>query len=184
MTTAPIEIRRLLPTDAAIYREIRLEALADSPDAFSSTLDSEQAQPSARFAERLANSAVFGAFRSGQLLGVAGFYVQQGAKHTHKGTLWGMYVRPQGRGAGIGRQLVAAVIAHARRHVELVQLRVVSDNASARRLYVGAGFVEYGTEWHAAKYQGRYHDDVLMALSLVLGSAAETIGPSTEAAPP
>ena len=34
MTAAAISLRRLLPDDVAIYREIRLEALRDSPDAF------------------------------------------------------------------------------------------------------------------------------------------------------
>jgi ribosomal protein S18 acetylase RimI-like enzyme len=92
--------------------------------------------------------------------------VQAGPKHAHKGMLWGMYVRPAYRGAGVGRMLVEAIIAHARRHVELLQLFVVSDNMPARRLYARLGFVEYGIERHATKYRGQYHDDVLMALSL------------------
>lgn len=183
MTAAATVVRRLLPTDAAPYREIRLEALLDSPDAFSSTFEGEQGQPLDWFAQRLADAAVFGAFRGEELFGVAGFFVQPGAKHAHRGTLWGMYVRPEGRGAGIGRRLVEAVIAHARRHVELIQLRVISENAPARRLYESLGFVEYGIEWHAAKYRGRYHDDVLMALPLMVGSQAETTCAPTEATP-
>ena len=50
--------------------------------------------------------------------------------------------------------------------VELLQLVVISDNLAARRLYEGLGFVEYGVEWHATKYRGRYHDDMLMVLPL------------------
>jgi ribosomal protein S18 acetylase RimI-like enzyme len=84
--------------------------------------------------------------------------------------LWGMYVRPAYRGAGIGRVLVEAIIAHARQRVELLQLFVVSDNAAARRLYSSLGFVEYGIERHATKYRGQYHDDVLMALPLMVDS--------------
>ncbi len=86
----------------------------------------------------------------------------------HKGTLWGMYVRPAARQAGVGRRLVEAVIDHARTRVELIDLRVVSENRAARRLYARLGFEEYGVEKRAAKYQGRYHDDVLMAKMLVL----------------
>jgi ribosomal protein S18 acetylase RimI-like enzyme len=183
VTDTAIELRRLLPEDAALYREIRLQGLADSPDAFSSTFESEQASSFDRFAERLANSAVFGAFRGALLLGVAGFYVEVGVKHSHKGVLWGMYVRPQGRRAGIGRRLVEAVIAHARRHVELLQLRVVSDNDAARRLYESLGFVQYGLERNAAKYQGRYHDDVLMALPLAVSLKTDATHPATEAKP-
>jgi RimJ/RimL family protein N-acetyltransferase len=166
----PIDLRRLHPQDAASYRDIRLEGLAESPHAFSSTLESEQDQPLDRFTARLANDFVLGAFRGPRLAGIAGFYIQPKPKHTHKGMLWGMYVRPEARGSGIGRLLVEAIIGRARRHVELLQLFVVSDNLAARRLYARLGFVEYGVERHATKYRGQYHDDVLMALPLVVES--------------
>jgi RimJ/RimL family protein N-acetyltransferase len=178
VSAAPIKLRRLGPDDASAYREIRLEALADSPHAFSSTLESEQAQPLDRFATRLADDFVLGAFSGPYLVGVAGFYVQPRPKHRHKGMLWGMYVRPDHRAAGIGRKLVDAIIAHARQHVELLQLFVVADNMPARRLYASLGFVEYGIERHATKYQGEYHDDVLMALPLMVdfgGHAARAL---------
>jgi RimJ/RimL family protein N-acetyltransferase len=149
--------------------------LADSPHAFSSTLETEQDQPLDRVAARLADDFVLGAFRGPELLGVAGFYVQPKPKHRHKGILWGMYVRRQARGTGIGRMLVAAIVEHARRHVELLQLFVVSDNLPARRLYASLGFVEYGIERHATKYRGEYHDDVLMALPLVVESSTVPI---------
>ena len=87
--------------------------------------------------------------------------------------LWGMYVRPEYRAAGIGRKLVEAIIEHARRHVELLQLFVIADNMPARRLYANLGFIEYGIERHATKYHGEYHDDVLMALPLMADSADE-----------
>jgi len=113
VSAAPINLRRLGAEDASAYREIRLEALADSPHAFSSTLESEQGQPLERFAARLADDFVLGAFSGPHLVGVAGFYVQPKPKHRHKGMLWGMYVRPDHRAAGIGRKLVEAIIAHA-----------------------------------------------------------------------
>lgn len=168
MSDPPFTLRPLTAEDAALYRDIRLEGLADSPDAFASTLECEQDEPLDRFAARLDNSFVLGAFRGLRLVGVAGFYVQPKPKHMHKGMLWGMYVRPEARQAGIGRRLVEALIEHSRLHVELLQLLVISDNAPARRLYASLGFVEYGIERHATKYRGQYHDDVLMALPLVI----------------
>jgi ribosomal protein S18 acetylase RimI-like enzyme len=166
LTPAPIEVRRLSPAEASLFREIRLEGLRQEPDAFTSTLEDESARPLSYFAGRLTRSAVFGAFQGAELLGIAGFYIQPGAKHAHKGTLWGMYVRPAARQAGVGRRLVEAVIEHARTRVEQVQLVVISENRAARRLYARLGFEEYGIEKRAAKYQGRYHDDVLMAKML------------------
>ena len=77
-----------------------------------------------------------------------------------------MYVRPDARKAGLGRQLIEAVIDYARDHVEVIQLSVVSGNEPARRLYTGLGFVEYGVEKKSLKQDGRYYDEILMALDL------------------
>ena len=156
------------------------EALAESPDAFSSTLETEKERPLEAFAARLADSHVIGAFDGSELTGVAGFYVQPGPKHAHKGMLWGMYVRPGYRGLGIGRMLVEAIIDYARDQVELLQLMVISDNMPARRLYASLGFVEYGVERHATKYRGVYHDDLLMALPLVVECDISVVDAWTE----
>lgn len=177
MSKEPVSVRRLSPDDAVLFREIRLEGLRSDPDAFASTFEEESGKKLSFFADRLAASSVFAAFRGAELLGIAGFFVQHGPKHRHKGTLWGMYVRPRARGAGIGGRLVEAVIEHARPRVELVQLSVISENRAARRLYERFGFEEYGLEKRAAKYRGRYHDDVLMARMLALPDNEKGTGP-------
>jgi RimJ/RimL family protein N-acetyltransferase len=162
-----IEIRRLASADAGAYREIRLAGLRDSPEAFGSTFARESAQPLVWFCDRLRDSQVFGAFRSIHLIGVAGFVIRAGEKERHKGLLWGMYVRPDARNAGVGRQLVEALIDHARDHVEVIQLSLVSGNERARRLYASLGFVEYGIEKKSLKQDGHYYDEILMALDLM-----------------
>jgi ribosomal protein S18 acetylase RimI-like enzyme len=168
---APIRLRRLLPADAVLYREIRLEALRLAPESFSSDFARENAEPASWFSARLEASGVFGAFAGSDVVGTAGFFACAGRKEAHKGVLWGMYVRPHARKAGIGRRLAEAVIEHARRRVELLQLKVVSSNAGARHLYSTLGFVEYGVEKNAMKEAGRYWDDVLMAKSLLPAEA-------------
>lgn len=77
-----------------------------------------------------------------------------------------MYVRPSSRNCGVGQRLVETIIEFARQRVELIQLAVVSDNEQARRLYGRLGFVEYGLEKKALKQDGRYYDEVLMAIDL------------------
>jgi RimJ/RimL family protein N-acetyltransferase len=167
LNSADIQIRRVMPADAALYREIRLAGLKESPEAFGSTFGRENAQPLAWFCDRLRAFQVFGAFRSMALLGIAGFAIHEGEKEKHKGRLWGMYVRPDARNTGVGRQLVEAVIDHARDHVEVIQLSVVSGNEGARRLYARLGFIEYGVEKNSLKQDGRYYDEILMALDLM-----------------
>jgi RimJ/RimL family protein N-acetyltransferase len=97
---------------------------------------------------------------------MAGFYGHDTPKMAHKGMLWGMYVRPEVRGRGLARRLLEAVLAHAATEVEILQLAVTTDNAAARALYAGLGFVEYGIERRSLKHAGRYWDDVLMAKAL------------------
>jgi ribosomal protein S18 acetylase RimI-like enzyme len=90
----------------------------------------------------------------------------------HKGFIWGMYVRPEARGAGVGRALLQAAIAHATGRVEQLKLDVVADNAAALALYRAAGFIAYGTEPRALKLGEIYLDEVLMALRLPPPAAA------------
>ena len=159
-------IRPLGPEDVAAFRDIRLEALRLSPEAFGSTYERESAQPLEFFAGRLASSTIFGGFEGDTLLGIAGFKQEEGLKERHKAMLVGMYVRPAARGTGLGRRLVEAVLDHARGRVEQVILAVVADNEAAQRLYAGAGFVEYGLQPEALKQDGRYYDERLMVAML------------------
>ncbi|MBR0872904.1 GNAT family N-acetyltransferase [Bradyrhizobium tropiciagri] len=167
MTSSRIELRRLMPADAALYREIRLEALRTSPEAFASAFETESARPVGWFAERLENGAVvLGAFDGRELVGILGFIIGDGPKRRHKGTLVGMYVRASGRRTGVGRRLVEAALDLAAQSVELVDLGVTGGNEPAYRLYRSMGFVEYGVERHALKIDGRYYDEILMVKDL------------------
>src|SRR5579863_1477813 len=168
MENSSIQVRRLAPSEGAAYREIRLEALRSSPEAFGSTYEAESVRPLAHFSERVASCPVFGAFRDAEIVGMAGFLGREGAKDAHKGYLWGMYVRVSARNAGVGRKLAQAVIDYARQHVEVLQLDVVRENETARRLYARLGFVEYGIERKSLKQNGRYYDEVLMAKDLTV----------------
>jgi len=160
-------IRVLGAADVAVYREIRLEALRLSPTAFGSAYERESVQPPEFFVQRLTGGTAFGGFDGDTLLGIAGFKQEEGLKERHKAMLFGMYVRPAARGTGLSRRLVEAVLDHARGRVEQVLLSVSADNEAARRLYAGAGFVEYGVEPASLKQDGRYYDERLMIRRLL-----------------
>jgi RimJ/RimL family protein N-acetyltransferase len=165
----PTEIRLLTPADAPIYRDIRLDGLRQNPHAFVATFEHENAMPISWFEERILASNVFGAFVDEELLGVAGYRRQDGAKESHKAILWGMYVRPKGRNSGLGQELIEAIVAHASGRVEQLKLVVTGGNAAAHRLYGRLGFSEYGRETRALKHDGRYFDDILMVRFLTEG---------------
>ena len=162
MTAAAPVIRRLTPADAAAFRALRLEAMRAEPFSFASTLAEEEARPDGWFGERLAEGGVFGALVAGELVGMAGLSAQTSVKQRHKGHVWGMYVRAPARGLGLGRGLLEALLDHARGRVALVQLVVVSTNASAVRLYESLGFQTWGVEPAALRHGGGETTDLHM----------------------
>jgi ribosomal protein S18 acetylase RimI-like enzyme len=161
-----LHVRILGPEDAAVFRALRLEALAQHPCAFAAAHDEESGQSAAAVAKRLARQAVFGGFVDGALVGVAGFALPAHAKKIHKGVLWGVYVSERVRGHGLGRALVAGVIEYARGRVAQLHAAVVTGNAVACGLYRDLGFVTYGIEPRALKVGERYFDQELMVLML------------------
>ncbi|MGF3027402.1 N-acetyltransferase family protein [Methylobacterium aquaticum] len=157
-------IRRLRSDDAPAFRKIRLDALKVAPELLRSTFELEDKLDVEWFAGRLEDAHVVGAIRNGELIGMAGFSIQQGQPNLHKGRLWGMFVQPSFRNLGIGRLMLSAILDIARESVELIQLSVVKDNWPARKLYEGFGFLAFGVEQKASKYNEKYYDETLMAI--------------------
>lgn len=161
-----IQVRLLTPEDAESFRELRLEALRTSPEAFGSTYEAEKDAPVSKYADWMTSSRMFGAFQGKELVGIVALTFLEGSKACHKGLLRSMYVSRKARKAGVGRQLVEAVVEASRGRIELLLLAVVSENDAAIGLYEGIGFRRYGLEKRSLKQSGKYYDEVLMALDL------------------
>ncbi len=79
----------------------------------------------------------------------------------------GMGVHPDFRKQGIGKRLLQASLAQARKAgLERVELEVFTSNLAAKRLYETFGFSVEGVLRRARKLDGVYDDIVLMALFL------------------
>jgi hypothetical protein len=70
-TIGGAQIQRLEAADAAMYREIRLEALQKNSEAFGSTFEQENAQPLSWFEAAIRRADIFGGFLDGRLMGIA-----------------------------------------------------------------------------------------------------------------
>jgi RimJ/RimL family protein N-acetyltransferase len=168
-----IEIRALDADDAAAFRQVRLRALRDHPEAFGSSYEEEQASPEDEAARRFRDSlsagrVMFGAFTGGSLVGLTGIARTPRMKQRHRAAITSVYVAPESRGRGVATALLTAAIQQARAWdgVEVLELSVAVENAAARRLYAAAGFRTYGVDRRALMVDGRPVDLALMALHL------------------
>lgn len=80
----------------------------------------------------------------------------------------GISVRADFRGRGLGGVMMACALRWARENpqVRKVTLEVVAGNTAALRLYGSLGFVTEGVRRGQMRIDGRYVDDVLMALTV------------------
>ena len=162
-------VRRLVPDDAAAYRALRLRALREHPDAFTSSYEDDLQHPLQVSLTRLASPlyTFWGAFQGNELYGMVGLEREQRPKNRHKGTVIGMYVAPEVGNQGVGRALLEALLAHARAGgVASLVLTVTVGNLPAHRLYEGAGFRSFGIEPDAIRVGTRSHAKNHMQLSL------------------
>lgn len=82
----------------------------------------------------------------------------------HVGRL-GIGMVPEVRGRGLGRRLISQAVQAAREQgMERIELEVFASNTRAIALYESAGFVHEGRKRRVRKLDGRYDDDILMAL--------------------
>ena len=163
----PTTIRKLSGSDAADFRTLRLEGLLAHPEAFGASWEDESLLSVEDFAQRLRQQHVFGAFRTDTkaMVGAVGIKVSTASKTRHKGVIWGMYVRPEVRGLGVGAALIQHAIRYASPILEQINLDVEASNVSAHRLYLKMGFEQYGHERRALKVGCAYYDLILMSLA-------------------
>jgi ribosomal protein S18 acetylase RimI-like enzyme len=92
------------------------------------------------------DAAPFLAIADGEPAGFIGFRFRRRLNHaTFEGWISDLFVRERFRGRGIGRALLAAVIAEWRlRGSHRIELEVAYERTAARALYEAAGFVDQG----------------------------------------
>jgi ribosomal protein S18 acetylase RimI-like enzyme len=167
-----MKIRFLTSQDVNTYRDLRLQALRESPTAFNSSYEQEVGHPLTVFAARLHSdddsaNCIFGAIDdSNQLIGMLGFSSESRPKRAHIGSLWSMYVLPEFRHRGVGATLLDEALFHARQLGVLRQiiLTVTMNNLAACSLYRSRGFERFGLERDALCIDGAYFDEEYLAL--------------------
>jgi ribosomal protein S18 acetylase RimI-like enzyme len=157
-----VQVRRLRAADAGDWRALRLEALANHPEAYGSTHDDWAGRPLADFAARLEGGCVFGACVTGALVGSMALDVEGDS-----GEVTAVYVQAVHRGQGIARAMLAATLKEARgRRLAQLHLCVAEDNGPALRFYRAAGFRPLAPAPRVLASDGRLLDVVTLARPL------------------
>ena len=141
-------IRPLRTDEWALLKELRMQALEDSPDAFAQTIDEIRDEPEAYWQQlamnlRFPHHAFFVAFVHDKPAGIAyGRLEAEERTVAHVGSMW---VSPTVRGTGIGKKLLERVMAWAvEQGATRIKLWVTVGNSPATKLYESSGFAPTG----------------------------------------
>lgn len=148
-----IEVRTARPGEWRHVRDLRLRALADSPDAFGSTFERERAHAKREWLrwisgwERAVNRLLV-AIDGQTWIGMA---VGSRTDDDERAHLYAMWVDPGSRRTGVGRRLVEAVLAWAETEgATEIELCATAINRAAVVFYERLGFADTG-ERHALR---------------------------------
>jgi GNAT superfamily N-acetyltransferase len=143
------KIRSFAEHEWAIYKDLRLAALTESPDAFASTLAKETQRSDAEWASRLAAGVRSSwdfpvmAEMNGQSIGLAWGRIEESNRTV--ANLYQVWVYPTYRRRGAGQLLLDAVTSWAiGKQAHYLELGVTCGDTPAMRLYTRAGFEPVG----------------------------------------
>jgi ribosomal protein S18 acetylase RimI-like enzyme len=150
--TSKIKIVELPISDWKDFKEIRLAALKEEPQAFGSSYAKEAAYPNSRWQERLRDDeSKKGIYLFAKLEGKVIGMVMGGRtdedKNAHLAHIWGTYVDSTTRRNGVGKELMQRVIEELSKDVDVQRIRVIvnAEQKPAVKLYESLGFKEIKT---------------------------------------
>lgn len=146
------QVRRILADEWRLYRELRLEALKDSPLAFVEQYDDAVTRGDRYWQDRVERdatspaSSTFVAMHAGMFIGKASCFVEPEITKYVSAHVVGVYVTPQFRGQPVAEALMVAVLRWAREQAAAVRIRlfVLDTNDRAAAFYRRVGFVPTG----------------------------------------
>ena len=165
-TRGQVSIREAIDSDTEQFRQLRLNALQESPTAFPGDYSAYVNRPKSFWKERVKTGEggmIFFAEHESQLIGMTGIRRGEWPKTKHSATLWGVYVLPEWRGLHIAEALIDACTEWAKSNdVNTLHLGVTAASTSALRCYQRCGFTICGTEPRGIFYEGKYYDGYFM----------------------
>jgi GNAT superfamily N-acetyltransferase len=151
-------LRTLPPEEWPTWRAIRLRALADTPDAFGSTLAAEQAYQESDWREWLEEPAVVALDQSGAPVACGAVF----ERAPGRAAVVSMWVDPAHRGRGLSRRVLDVLVGWARARGLAVEIGVNRANPAARAAYASYGFVPTGESYPLREGSGQRCDALVL----------------------
>ena len=155
-------------------KQLRLEALQNSPESFASSYEDAllysddvwKSRVKAAF-ERDQSIALYAEIDGG-LVGMVGAGWSDRRKTCHVAEVYAVYVKPTHRGKGSGAALMRRLLDELKAlpQIEKVKLAVTASNEAAVALYLRLGFEIVGRAKRALHVDGRFYDLNYMELQL------------------
>lgn len=168
-----LTIRQAGLDDAAQLRDLRLQALQDTPQAFGADFKTASERTVEWWEEEIRSGmeneerVIFLAQAGENLVGMTGIYRRNAPKSLHSGMIWGVFVQPSWRGLHLADAMIESCLGWGMaRGVRIARIGVITTNTAAIRCYMRCGFEVYGVEPMAIYWGGRYYDELLMARRL------------------
>ncbi len=138
-----IAVRVLDESEWSLYRDVRLRALAESPDSFTATLADEADRDEQFWRDRMTRSSWLLAERGGIAQGIVSLAPYE--QDPSAAEVFGLYVVPDARGTGVSWRLVEAAAALATQQgYRQLYYWVGTDNARAVGFAKNFGFRSTG----------------------------------------
>lgn len=161
-----VKITKLSPERWEEYKNLRLEALKQEPQAFASSYTQESITADEIWQERLVadskdtQSTYLFAEINNQLVGMLRIAREQAPHSQHIASVYAVYVKSQFRGKGVGGKLLTEAINWFKKFPNPVKisLHVTTTQTGAIALYKSLGFETIGTLPKELLVDGKYYD--------------------------
>lgn len=143
-------------------KKLRLEALQNENIAFGSSFEEEQEFSEKEWKKRI-NNIIF-ALSNNEPIGLISYIFNNKIKSKHIAYLFGLYVKSEYRGKGIGKKLLESALNKImeNRNIKKINLSVNSQLNVPITLYKKFGFIEVGKLKFEFNIKEKYYNEIIM----------------------